>query len=736
MAVASPNEAEEAPRLSAILDRRLPNALLRASVLLDLAIIVGVSLLFVRPVLNFDQTVGPSHSTDWESLTAPMTLARQSILEHAEFPLWNPYFKTGTPFMGEPRTYLLNPLASVPALAFGALNGSKVTAALCVIGAGLAMYYLASVLGISRPFRLWAGLGMAMSGSIAARIWAGHFNFIVGVPFVPLVFALTLEALRRRGVIYPILAGLACSLLFLTGHVHYTIFAMPGLIVTFLFVLVEQGWRDGRWSAATSTPVLVRGLAVVAWTLGFSAIALVPQWESQDRIWRPTYDLSQSHTLLATAFDFFVADHAYLSQPLYAVAGRWTYLDYVWWEYYSYVGVLPLLGLALVVAALRQAKHQFAIIWSAALFALYLTWAAAAHTFWNPAYGWIPSLTNLRYPSRTLLFALPFLLSLAALGLGYATDWLAARRRWPLPWPRGWSRRPVPFGFAAAILLIALSFYSLRDVFQTNQELIDSVPRLQDRTALAEWLRQREGDSSVFYVVAPYLFDGPPHEFYERGVKRLDAHWVYHFVPILPPVESGQQAASITPRPKYAVIDPDGYLPADSAPYVLTGPSQQLPPDAVRIGTVDDRPIYELTQSPFYASTYSSADPPIDASYPWRAKTQEASARIVSANVIEVVAQAPPGHDRLLVLESFYPGWRLEIDGRRAGGPDNYAGFLSTEALPGEHTYTFVFDPASFRYGAAITIGTLLGAVLLLSWRAARRLGQRRQRSTEGRNPQ
>lgn len=729
MTDAGTNDVDEPPQFLAALDRSLPRALLRASILLDLAIIVGLSLLFIHPILDFDQTVGPSRSNDWEALTAPMTLAKQSVLEDAEFPLWNPYFKTGTPFIGEPRTYLLNPLASVPALFFGALNGSKVTAALSVIGAGLTMYCLAAVLGISRPFRVWAGLVMAMNGSMAARIWAGHFNFIVGVPFVPLVFALTLQALRRPGVIYPMLAGLTCALLFLTGHVHYTIFAMPGLIVTFLLVLAEQCWRDGRWHAASATPVVLRGLAMAGWALGFSAIALLPQWEGQDYIWRPTYDPSESQTILAAALNFFVADRQYLNQPFFGLtqAGRW-------WEYYNYVGFLPLLGLALVIAALRRVKLQPAIIWSATLFALYLTWAAAGHTFWNPIYDRFSTLDDLRVPARTLIFGLPFLLSLAALGLTYATDWLAARQRWPLQWPPGWSQQVVPYGLAAAVVLIALSFYTLLDVFQTNQTLIDSVPRIQDRTVLAKWLREREGDSSVFYVVAPYLEEGVPHEFYEEGIKRLDAHWVYYFAPILPAVEPGQQPASIIPRPKYVVTGPAGELPAGAVPYVLLDPTQRLPADAERVGTVDNLPVYELTQSPYYAATYSSSDPPIDASYQWRAKTQQAGARIVSANVIEVVAQAPAGHDRLLMLESFYPGWRLEVDGRRAGEPDNYAGFLSTEALPGEHTYTFVFDPQSFRYGAAITIGTVLGAVLLLSWRAARRFGEKWRRSAEGRD--
>jgi uncharacterized membrane protein YfhO len=95
---------------------------------------------------------------------------------------------------------------------------------------------------------------------------------------------------------------------------------------------------------------------------------------------------------------------------------------------------------------------------------------------------------------------------------------------------------------------------------------------------------------------------------------------------------------------------------------------------------------------------------------------------VVSANVIEVKTNPPASDDRLLVLESFHPGWRLEIDGKRAGAPENYGGFLSTQALPGEHTYRFVFDPRSFRYGAAVTIGAMLGAMLLLLTRIPARL--------------
>src|SRR3990170_8294883 len=97
----------------------------RLSVLVDLAIIIGIGLLFARPILNFNEEIVPSGTPDWETNTAVFALVRRSILDHAEFPLWDPFFQTGVPYMGEPRTYLLNPIASVPSLIFGPFNGPK-----------------------------------------------------------------------------------------------------------------------------------------------------------------------------------------------------------------------------------------------------------------------------------------------------------------------------------------------------------------------------------------------------------------------------------------------------------------------------------------------------------------------------------------------------------------------------------------------------------------------------------
>jgi hypothetical protein len=675
----------------------------RFSVLLDLAVIVGVTILFARPVLNFDESHIPSSGPDWESSTSSMQLDRQSILDHAEYPLWDPYFRTGIPYVAEPKTHMLNPISSVPSLIWGVPNGSKVAAVLSMVAAGLTMYYLAAVVGLSRHWRVWCGLLMAMSGALAGRVFAGHFNLVTGLPYVPLVFALGLQALRRPGVVYPMLAGLASALLFLSGQYYYTIYAVPGLFLTLVILLAAEGWANGRWSPDRGAAVLSRGLAVLGWTVGFSAIELLPQLESRGYFRGPRFDLSGAQTIWASVENFVISDTSYLGT---ALLGR----TWGWWEYYYYVGVVPLVGLALVMAALQRPSQRFAIAWAAALFGLYLAWAAAPHTFFQWIYDAAPFLYRIRVPTRTLALATPFLLLLAAFGFQYLTDWLAARHRWRLSvnlQPVGTALHIV-LGPILAAALIAVLFYSLRDVFDSNRSILHGDARICDGTSVAQLLRAR--DPSVFYLSVNGLGQAVPIEFYELGIKRLDANWEYAYSAPNPTSPSVPQ--SITVTPKYLMGDPGDRFPG-----------------AELIGAVDGQSIYELPQSPYYASTLRSADPPTDASYLWHDKTHEAGARVVSANVIEVTANPPASDDRLLVLESFHPGWRLEIDGKRAGAPENYGGFLSTQALTGEHTYRFVFDPRSFRYGAAVTIGTILGGALLLLWRFASRL--RRQ----GREP-
>jgi hypothetical protein len=91
------------------------------------------------------------------------------------------------------------------------------------------------------------------------------------------------------------------------------------------------------------------------------------------------------------------------------------------------------------------------------------------------------------------------------------------------------------------------------------------------------------------------------------------------------------------------------------------------------------------------------------------------AAKIVDYEPSRVVVEANilfAGH--LVLTDTFYPGWRAELDGQPA--EIERANFLfRAVAIPaGHHTITFQYAPRSFRVGAAITIATLLLTVVVV----------------------
>jgi hypothetical protein len=96
------------------------------------------------------------------------------------------------------------------------------------------------------------------------------------------------------------------------------------------------------------------------------------------------------------------------------------------------------------------------------------------------------------------------------------------------------------------------------------------------------------------------------------------------------------------------------------------------------------------------------------------------TARVVSerSREVVVVADAPRG-GTLVLLDSYAPGWMAEMDGRPAEVVRANALFRGVRLPPGRHTVRFRYEPASFRWGAAISLVALALTLAL----AARRGG-------------
>ena len=102
----------------------------------ELAAIAWVVAAFARPLLNFSNDLIP-HGTEHEATAGLIAVAQSSIRDFREFPLWNPFFQTGVPYIGDPTSHFYNPIASVPGIIFGPLNGPKLSIVLSFLLAGV-----------------------------------------------------------------------------------------------------------------------------------------------------------------------------------------------------------------------------------------------------------------------------------------------------------------------------------------------------------------------------------------------------------------------------------------------------------------------------------------------------------------------------------------------------------------------------------------------------------------------
>ena len=73
----------------------------------------------------------------------------------------------------------------------------------------------------------------------------------------------------------------------------------------------------------------------------------------------------------------------------------------------------------------------------------------------------------------------------------------------------------------------------------------------------------------------------------------------------------------------------------------------------------------------------------------------------------------------VVALVSNYPGWKVLRDDKPIQlTPVNE--YLGAPAIPGEHTYTFIFDPPLYKIGLIVTLSTI---IILLYFVSKEQLG-------------
>jgi hypothetical protein len=140
------------------------------------------------------------------------------------------------------------------------------------------------------------------------------------------------------------------------------------------------------------------------------------------------------------------------------------------------------------------------------------------------------------------------------------------------------------------------------------------------------------------------------------------------------------------------------------------------------IAAADDDAALALVEAPGFdpmeAVVLTQAPGPLDSA---SGSGDRGTVEIVSeaATRIELdVSRSHRGH--LVLAKPHYPGWKASVDGvDRPLLRANYA-FMAVEVPAGRSRVTVRYEPASVRWGAALSLGTLLVGGIWLGWRSRR----------------
>ena len=207
----------------------------------------------------------------------------QHGVQSGAFPLWNPYIRSGIPYVSDPMLHIFNPLTSLPVLLLGVLNGYRVALFLSFLAAAWGMWYLGRTLGLAAPARLWVAIMYAFAGQPVAKFLQGQYLFVFGFAWIPWAIAGLLLALHTRLRRHVALAAAALALIFLSGNVYYAFYMLIiGAVLSPVLVVVRRPRIHVDWRRV-QVLTIIGGLA-----LTLIAVQLLPLAEFWPRLTKAT----------------------------------------------------------------------------------------------------------------------------------------------------------------------------------------------------------------------------------------------------------------------------------------------------------------------------------------------------------------------------------------------------------------------------------------------------------------
>lgn len=340
-------------------------------------IFICIALIFCMPIFKNFNYWGVE---DWDEYFFRNGFARETILKHHQFPLWNPYTCGGNVFLAHPTASFLSPLF-IPVLLFGEVKGLKIEVIVYLIIGLFGMFLLSRHLKLKGYPALIPSFVYMLSAIYPLHVTAGLVGEFT-MAFVPYIFLFYIKSLQNKKYIW--LAILFLSLMILGGNLR-VVFIFPFLLFIYSIFLTIQSKK--------LLPIKMLCLMFVGAFL-LTGIKTLPMTEFF--IDHPYLKDNPQGVNPRTLFIMLFQKVQYYSPD----SGYFLKIPYDWCHCGAYIGIMPFL--LFILGVILCFRSEWPLILSG-LFLLLISMAKQSPVnLWKIVHA-IPGFSSLHSPPRFIL---------------------------------------------------------------------------------------------------------------------------------------------------------------------------------------------------------------------------------------------------------------------------------------------------------------------------------------------
>ncbi|MFO8036046.1 MAG: hypothetical protein R6U57_05420 [Anaerolineales bacterium] len=462
--------------------------------------------------------------------------------------VWNGSVNGGYPAFVDIHGSMLHPFVALSTLLFGVVNGTKVALFLSFWAAGIAQWWIARKLKMSRLAQLWGAGMVIVGGHLAGRMELGAFGVVLSTAMCSLVIGGILTVAQGGGRRAGVLLGVLGAFTILSGQGYMQV-GLAGTLVAFPFLILG---KDLKLKPIWKNYVLALMIALL-----ISAIFLVPFLHFLPNFVKETDpDFKTAQPLRYLPLNLIIDEWLYYNNE---VLGKYPFPHL----YTLFIGWVPVI---LAIIGLAKAKKEDAKWIRFFTGCILIEFLIGSAVILKPLSKIFPKTAGIRHPSQIAGLAIPFIIALSAYGLD---------RLLKSEWPHTIIRFPSStseWNLSLKLLMIIPLFVSLYNGYQSSDIWINTIKWEENIDQLLNGLKT----DSLQWVATPF----GDHFYVEKAVGMG--------LKLSPGIRTWKWKDREIPSARLVAL------------------REGQPEDARRIDTIDGIPIY-LREDEFYAAVHHAS---------------------------------------------------------------------------------------------------------------------------------